>query len=183
MAATVIAQRYANALAEIVLAPNSGLDARDIALKLHGMVELIHSSADLRSVLLSPAVPASKKRNVMGRLVEPLGLPRQLRNFFFVLVDRRRVANLRDIADAFEGAIDKGLGFVSADVTSAQELSAEQRQRLEEQIARISGKKARVRYGVDQALVGGVVAKVGSYIYDGSVRGQLDRLRQRLAGQ
>jgi F-type H+-transporting ATPase subunit delta len=183
MAGSALDQRYARALADVVLAPGSGIQPAEAVSKLHAMVDLMASSGDLRHVMLSPAIPASRKRAAISRLVEPLGFERQLRNFLFVLIDKRRIGELRSIVESFEQVIDESLGFVRADVSSAQELSAAQRQKLEEQISRISGKRARIRYEVDNGLVGGVVARVGSYVYDGSVRGQLDKLRQRLAGR
>jgi F-type H+-transporting ATPase subunit delta len=183
MAATAVDQRYARALAVVVLAPGSGVRPEEAVSKLRLVADAMASSSDLRHVMMSPAIAASRKRAAIGKLVEPLGLNHQLRNFLFVLIDNRRIGHLASIVDAFEQVVDESLGFVRADVASAQELSPDQRRKLEEQIARITGKRARVRYRVDAALVGGVVARVGSFVYDGSVRGQLDRLRQRLAGR
>ena len=99
------------------------------------------------------------------------------------MIDHRRVHQLKSIIEAFENLADERLGFVRADVSSAQALPEAQRAALEVQLSRLAGKKTRLRYSTDPALVGGVVAKVGSTVYDGSVRGQLERLRVKLGSQ
>jgi len=97
-----------------------------------------------------------------------------------VAADRGRIGQLSEIREAFETLLDQRLGFMRAEVTSAQTLDASQRERLEAQLTRISGKSIRPFYAVDAALVGGVIARIGSTVYDGSVRGQLESLRRKL---
>jgi F-type H+-transporting ATPase subunit delta len=82
---------------------------------------------------------------------------------------------------AFEQVLDERLGFIHAEVHSAFQLSAEQQQALSAQLARISGKQIRMKFATDPELIGGVTARVGSKLYDGSVSGHLARLRQGLA--
>jgi F-type H+-transporting ATPase subunit delta len=119
----------------------------------------------------------------MARLIAPMNLSAQVRNFLFVVIDHRRVHELKSIIEAFENLADERLGYVRADVASAQALPEAQKAALEAQLSRLAGKKTRLRYSTDPALVGGVVAKVGSTVYDGSVRGQLERLRVKLGSQ
>jgi F-type H+-transporting ATPase subunit delta len=119
----------------------------------------------------------------MARLLEPMNVSAQVRNFLFVVIDHRRVHELKSIIEAFENLADQRLGFVRADVASATEMPEAQRKLLEIQLSRLAGKKTRLRYTTDPALVAGVVAKVGSTVYDGSVRGQLERLRVKLGSQ
>jgi F-type H+-transporting ATPase subunit delta len=90
---------------------------------------------------------------------------------------------LKSIVEAFENLADERSGFVRADVSSAHDMTEVQRAALEAQLSRLAGKKAKLRYSTNPALVGGVVAKVGSTVYDGSVRGQLERLRIKLVSQ
>ena len=182
---SVVAARYAKALADVVEAGGAAFDSNAIIAQLRSVEETIQSSADLRGALASPAVAPSRKRAVIARLLEhieaPLGVSKQVRNFLFVIIDHRRVHDLKSIIEAFETLTDERLGLIRADVASAQELTNGQRVALENQLSRLSGKKAKPRFTVDPALIGGVVARVGSTVYDGSVRGQLDRLRSRLA--
>ena len=119
----------------------------------------------------------------MARLIAPMDVSAQVRNFLFVVIDHRRVHEFSSIVEAFETLLDERLGFVRADVSSAQDLTEAQRAALEAQLSRLAGKKAKLRFTTDPALMAGVVARVGSTVYDGSVRGQLERLRVKLGSQ
>lgn len=175
------ANRYARALAEVVLAPGSPLDAVAVIGQLRDFEGLLAESADLRGVLLSPAVPPARKRAVVSEFGRMLGLAQAVKNFLFVVIDHRRVNLLGTIAKAFEEAVDERLGRVRADVRSALPLSEEQRAAVGEQLRRITGKQVRCEFEVEESLLGGLSARIGSKIYDGSVRGRLDVLRQRLS--
>jgi F-type H+-transporting ATPase subunit delta len=83
--------------------------------------------------------------------------------------------------EAFEIELDARLGFVRAEVSSAQQLDREQTAALEAGLTQLTGKQVRARFQVDPALIGGVVARIGSTVYDGSIRGQLDNLRRQIA--
>ncbi|MGH9666455.1 MAG: ATP synthase F1 subunit delta [Bryobacteraceae bacterium] len=179
---SVVASRYARALAEVVFSPGSGVEPQAVLSQLRAVEALFAESSALRTVLLSPAVPPSKKRAVVTRLAEPLGIARPVRNFWYVLIDRRRIESLPEIREAFETMLDEHLGLVRADVASAGDLSASQRASLQAQLSRLSGKQVRPEFSVNAALMGGVIARIGSTVYDGSVRGELDALRKRLAG-
>jgi F-type H+-transporting ATPase subunit delta len=181
---SVVAARYAKALADVVVARGAPVDTSAITAQLRAVSEIIDSSSELRNALASPAVAPSKKRAVLSRLIDlqpELGsiLP-QVRNFLFVVSDHRRITDLKSIMEAFEALVDDRMGFVRADVASARELTTEQKAALEVQLSRLAGKKAKLRFTTDPALVAGVVARVGSTVYDGSVRGQLERLQVKL---
>ena len=175
-----IALRYAQALVDAVTAPNSGVEAREAASQLRTFESMVRSVPELRNVMLSPAVPTSRKRAVIGRFADTIPLARLVRNFLFVVVDRRRADILGDTADAFEAALDARLGFVRAEVTSASPLSERQQAELQQALSGVAGKNVRCEFKTDPSLIGGVVARIGSTVYDGSVRMQLDTLRQRL---
>jgi F-type H+-transporting ATPase subunit delta len=177
---TVGAARYARALAEVVLAPGSGVEAQAVLTQLRGVEDLMAQSAELRHVMQSPAVPSSKKRAVIAQLSGELGLAPKVRNFLYVVIDHRRMEQLSAIREAFELAVDQAMGFVRADVTSAQTLTGQQRGSLEAELRKITGKQVRMEFGVDESLIGGAVARIGSTVYDGSVRGQLESLGRRL---
>ena len=123
------------------------------------------------------------KKAVVGRIAGILNLSRITRNFLFVLVDHRRVASLPEIIHTFELLVDERLGFARAEVSSPAEMSEEQRAALNAQLDRITGKRIRMRFAIDEALIGGVVARIGSTVYDGSVRGQLETLERRLGAE
>ena len=112
-----------------------------------------------------------------------MGVSKQIRNFIFIIIDHRRVADLTAIAEAFEMLLDEHLGFARADVASARELNPAQRAALEAELTRLAGKKAKLKFTTDPDLLAGAVARIGSLVYDGSVRGQLDRMRTKLASQ
>jgi F-type H+-transporting ATPase subunit delta len=173
---SVVARRYARALADVLAAS----DPAQVLAQLRGIDEIVRSSQELRNALATPAVPPSRKRAVMSRLIEPLRVSAQVRNFLFVVIDHRRIHDFASIIEAFETLADQRLGLVRADVTSAYELTEAQRSSLTIQLSRLAGKQAKPRFTTDPAVMAGVVARVGSTVYDGSVRGQLERLRIKL---
>ncbi len=178
-----VATRYARALVEAVLNPAAALEPKLAAEELHSFQEMLAGGSELRNVLLSPAVTASRKRAVVAKFAEMMPLSRIVRNFLYVLIDRRRILILDEIVDAYGVILDERLGVVRADVKSARPLSGEQQSALQVELSRISGKEVRCNYAVDEDLLGGVVAKIGSTIYDGSVRAQLNTLKQRLTSR
>jgi F-type H+-transporting ATPase subunit delta len=109
-----------------------------------------------------------------------MGLEPAVRNLIFVIVDHRRIEMLREIEAAFRSELNDRLGIAEADVISARELTAAQRNELKAALERRTGKKIEANFREDQALLGGAVVRVGSTVYDGSVRERLDRLRERL---
>jgi F-type H+-transporting ATPase subunit delta len=180
MTHSAVATRYANALADVVTT-GAGAAAGATLGELQAFESVLASSSELQNALTSPAVPPSRKRAVVGRLADTLKLSRVTRNFLFVLIDHRRIASLADIVQSFETVADERLGFARADVSSAREIPEPQRKQLNAQLERLSGKRIRARYSVDDSLIGGVVARIGSTVYDGSVRGQLNSLGKRLS--
>lgn len=172
-----IASRFARALADILSSPEA---ADDAVQKLRAFEQLQHSSPELRNILTSPAVPARKKKAAIKRFADQLGFSTLLRNFLNVLIDHRRTAMLGEILASLEAQLDERRGIVRAQVSSARPLTEEQRQNVEAALARATGKKVFGQYAVDDALIGGLVARVGSKVYDGSVRGQLQAMRGRL---
>ncbi len=170
--------RYARALADLAGRDRIG----NAGAELHAFAAALHDSADLRAAMESPAVPPARKRAVITRLAAALPLSDLIRRFLFVVVDHRRTALLPDIAEAYEEVIDERLGVVRADISSARLLSDQQRAELTSRLNALTGRQVRARFQIDPALIGGVLARVGSTVYDGSVRGQLQSMKARLAG-
>jgi len=182
MPASAAATRYANALADVVTAAGSALAPQNAVEELRSFESAL-ASPDLRNALITPAVPPNRKRAVVSRVADVLGLSRIARNFLFVLIDHRRIAAFSDVVNAFEQILDERLGFASAQVASARELTPERRAALIGALEKASQKRLRARFGVDPGLIGGVVARIGSTVYDGSVRGQLQALERRLGAE
>jgi F-type H+-transporting ATPase subunit delta len=176
-----IASRYAQALADAVMAPQSGVSPEEALGQLRTFEDVVRSSPDLRTVLESPAVSGSKKRAAIARLAESTSLSRLVRNFLFVLIDRRRSSLLDEVADSFEAEIDERRGLVRARVTSASPMDQAEREQIQNALSAAEGKTVRCTFDVDPQLIGGLVARIGSKVYDGSVRSQLNTMRQRLA--
>ncbi len=183
MTLSAVAKRYAEALADVVAAAGSKLRPEEAVQQLRAFEAALEQSAELREALSTPAVPSGRKKAVVGRLAEVLKLSPVTRNFLFVLVDHRRVPLFREIAQSFELVADERLGFARAEVTAAQELSEAQRAELNAALERLTGKRIRMKTAVDDGLIGGVMAKIGSTVYDGSVRGRLEALEKRLAAE
>ncbi len=180
MTLTAVAVRYANALADVVTGGASPLRPQDAVAELDAFAAALRASTELHSVLITPAVPIGRKKAVIGRIAGTLRLSRIARNFLFVLVDHRRITALPEIIHSLERIVDERLGYVRAEVTSARELTEALRTALSAELERLTGKHIRARFTVDPSLIGGVVARIGSTVYDGSVRGQLASLERRL---
>lgn len=174
-----VTNRYARAFADVVF--EMKLDAQQTVQQVRSIVDVVSSSPELRRIWDNPSVPAEQKRRLLDAIAAKLGVSRIVRNFIAVLIDHRRIAALNDIARQVELELDHRLGFTEAQVRSARELLPAEKQALEQKIEWLSGKKVRADYCTDRALLGGAVVKVGSTIYDGSVRGQLERLKEELS--
>jgi F-type H+-transporting ATPase subunit delta len=183
MTLSAVATRYANALADVVTAGGSQVSPEDAVRELRAFAAALDGSTELQNALATPAVPAGRKRAVVGRLAEILKLSRIVRNFLYVLIDHRRIAGLSGIVDSFELIVDDRLGFARAEVSAAREMGEAQRAALAAKLERLTGKRIRMRFRVDERLIGGVVARIGSTVYDGSVRGQLASLGHRLGAE
>ncbi|HLK65555.1 MAG TPA: ATP synthase F1 subunit delta [Bryobacteraceae bacterium] len=181
MTLSAVASRYANALADVVTAAGSGLQPHDAVTQLRSFETLIRSSLELHNALTTPAVPIGRKKAVVGRFADLLAISRLMRNFLFVLIDHRRIASLSEIIQSFEEIVDERMGYARVAIASARELTEPQRAALNTRLEQITGKRIRMRFTVDESLIGGVVARIGSTVYDGSLRGQLASLEQRLS--
>ncbi len=171
--------RYARAFADVVL--DMKLDANLVRQQLQSLVDVVNASVELRRVWENPSIPAEQKRGLLDAIAGRVRVLKPVRNFLAVLIDHHRIAALNEIARQFELELDNRLGFTEAEVTSARELSPEERRALELRIMQLSGKRVHARYATDRALLGGAVVKLGSTIYDGSVKGQLRKLKQELS--
>jgi F-type H+-transporting ATPase subunit delta len=169
---------YARAFADVVL--GSKLDPARMLQELRVTEALLAESDPLRRVLDNPAIPGDRKRAVLDAIAQRLGMTRQARNFIAVLTDHRRLPLFSDIVKQVEQELNDRLGFADAEVSSARPLGDHEKRLLEAEIAKLTGKRVQAHYEQDASLLGGAVVKVGSTIYDGSVKGQLARIREQL---
>ena len=174
-----VASRYARAMVDVVL--DDKIDPTIAIQQVNDMATAVAESNQLRKVWESPAVPAEQKRALLDAIVARAGTIRPIRNFFAILIDHGRIPMVAQIARQFETELNTQLGFVEADVTSSRQLSDVEKRDLEAQVASITGKKVRAKYDTNPELLGGALVRVGSTIYDGSIRGQLQRLKEQLA--
>jgi len=173
-----VARRYARAMVDVVI--DDKIDPTTAIQQVSDMATALAESNQLRMIWASPAVPSEQKRALLDAIVRRTGTIRPIRNFFAILIDQGRIPMVAQIARQFETELNTQLGFVEADVTSSRELSEDDKRDLEAQVASITGKKVRAKYDTNPELLGGALVRVGSTIYDGSVRGQLQRLKERL---
>ena len=175
-----LAAHYARALADAVFGPESGLDAHDAVVQMAEATALVSGSKELERALLSPAVNRAKKAAVINKLADQAGFHRLIRNFLLVLVNHRRIKELRGIRDQFEAEVDSRTGWAPAEITSAQTLGDEQKQEIERALGTKLGKYIRAHYTVDESLLAGVRARVAAVEYDATLRGKLEGMRQKL---
>jgi F-type H+-transporting ATPase subunit delta len=166
---------YARAFADVVFA--SHLDPAKTLKEAQDLADLVAASKQLRDVWATPSIPAEQKRAVLDAIVKREGTSDPVRNFMAVLMDHRRTSFLAAIVKQFELELDQRMGFAEAQITSSRELNEGERGQLESQVQVMVGKKVRARYSRDASLLGGAMVRVGSTIYDGSVAGQLERIR------
>jgi F-type H+-transporting ATPase subunit delta len=170
--------RYARAYAEVVA--KHKLNPEKTVEELEALAAVVNSNRDLRNVLQNPAVSREQKLGLLDAIIQRMGAAKLLRNFIAVLIDHRRIANIGELVEEVKRELDRRMGFAEARVTSVRALTAAERATLEKQLAAITGKTVRATYSEDAGLLGGVTVRVGSTIYDGSVQGQLQRMKQEI---
>ena len=175
-----VTNTYARAFADVVF--EGRLDANKTLAEAQSLAALVAGSKELREVWEAPSIKAVQKRAVLDAIVAREGISRPVRNFVAVLIDHRRVPFLDAIVKQFEQELNSRMGFAEAQITSARELGEPERRTLEAEVEKLIGKKVRARYVQDPSVLGGAVVRVGSTIYDGSVAGQLERIREQIAG-
>jgi F-type H+-transporting ATPase subunit delta len=171
--------RYARAYAEVTVTHK--LNSEKTVAEFQQMADVVNSSRELRNVLQNPAVSREQKLKLLDSIIQHIGASKMLRNFLAVLIDHRRIGNIGDLLEQFKRELDRRMGIADAKVSSVRELSSAEKKSLEQQLAVLTGKVVRATYSQDAALLGGVLVRVGSTIYDGSVHGRLQRMRQELA--
>lgn len=172
------AARYARALLDVAVAESA--DLRLIDEQLAGYVALLKANPLLEKVLLNPAVPVSRKRGVAQALAAKAKTQPVLAKLLELLADRDRLVLLPDLDAAYRERLLDHLKVARADVTTAMPLTADRENAIERALSQATGRTVSLSTRVDPSIIGGVVARIGSTVYDGSVSRQLEKMRERL---
>jgi F-type H+-transporting ATPase subunit delta len=174
---SVAANRYARALID-VLYPEKAEAGHE---QLQQFVSLLDSQPDVRRFLENPTTAGERRKRLLSEISSAMKMDKRVANFIGILIDRDRLPIFEEIVETYQKFLDEKLGIVRARVTSAQLLDAGQQKELSARLEKATGKQIRMEVAVDPGLIGGVVAQVGSTIYDGSVRQQLQAFKDRLS--
>jgi F-type H+-transporting ATPase subunit delta len=177
MQAGTAAHRYAKALFGLAHDEHKHSEVRA---ELERLVALFESSRELREALLTPLHPASERKAALRAISERESVSRLVQNFLSYLIDQRRLINFAGIVAAYAELADNAAGLVTAEVIAASELDERRRDRLRRALSERTGREVRLEIEVDPTLIGGVIAKVGDLVFDGSLRTQLGQLRANL---
>jgi F-type H+-transporting ATPase subunit delta len=170
--------RYASAFADVVTAVK--LDTAAIDQKLTDFLTTWQGSPELRDFFENPAITVNDKVAVLDKLNARLGMQKELRNLIAVLISHNRIAHVGEVAEGYRRLLQDQLGIHPAEIVTARELGAKERESLLAEVARLAGGKVEASFKLDASILGGAVVRIGSTVYDGSVRGRLDRLRDTL---
>jgi len=179
MSVQTVARRYASALADVVLARG---EAREIQAELLAWQQMFESNANLREVFANPTIALDQKRAVLNKLIDLTKPGRTTINFLKVLLQNQRLTELGEINRKFADVLDERSGVVAANVTTAREVPEEAQQELHTKLVELTGKKVRIEFATDPELIGGLVTRIGSTVYDGSVRNHLQQIKEKMAG-
>ena len=174
-----VARRYASALADVVLAKN---EAREVQEELLTWERMILSSDLLKELVINPTIPFPEKEKALNQLIARSAVRQTTANFLRVLLKNQRLTELSDINQRLAHVLDERAGVVSAEVVTAREVPDSSKKSILDDLKKVTGKDVRVNFTTDETLIGGTLTKIGSTVYDGSIKNQLQELRKQLAG-
>ncbi len=180
MSSQTVARRYAAALADVLLAGGSPREVQD---ELIAWESMIQSSELLQEVFSNPTVAYEQKRALLEDLIKRSKVRQPTGNFLRILLKNQRLTELGEINMRLAQVLDERSGVIAAHVTTARPVSEEIKNSLNARLSAITGKDVRLSFEIEEALIGGMVTRVGSTVYDGSIRNQLKQLELRLAGK
>ena len=179
MSLQTVARRYAAALADVVTARGEATEVRE---ELSAWDEMMRANAQLLEVFRHPTIPSEQKQRVLDALVARARPRPTTANFLRVLLQNQRLADLSEINRQFTQELDRRTGVVTAQVTTARPVPPQAQEALRARLGQLTGRSVSLQFEVDEELIGGVVTRIGSTVYDGSVRSQLEQIKQRMAG-
>jgi len=173
--------RYAQAFADVITAAK--LDTTAIDRQLTDFLATWNGSRELREFFVNPAVPAAQKIAFLDKLNSKLGLQKELRNLIAVLIHNDRIAQVSEVAMAYRRILQEQMGIRPAEIVTARELGKDEQEKLVAEVARLAGARVDATFKLDKSILGGTVVRIGSTVYDGSVRGRLERLKETLIAE
>ena len=179
MSVQTVARRYASALADVVLERG---EAREVQEELLAWEKMLQASPVLPEVFRNPTIPLDKKRAVLNKLIDRSKPKPTTANFLKVLLQNQRLTDLGEINQKFAEILDLRAGMVAATVTTARTVPENAQQKLHTKLLSVTGKKVRINFMTDPELIGGLVTRIGSTVYDGSVRNHLQLIKAKMAG-
>jgi F-type H+-transporting ATPase subunit delta len=179
MSVQTVARRYASALADVALERG---EATEIQAELIAWEKMFQANPMLEDVLRNPTIALDQKRAVLTKLIERARPLPATANFLKVLLQNQRLTELREINEKFAELLDVRAGMVAATVTTARPVPENAQQKLHEKLMTVTGKKVRINFATDRDLIGGLVTRIGSTVYDGSVRNHLQQIKMKMAG-
>jgi F-type H+-transporting ATPase subunit delta len=179
LSAQTVARRYASALADVIIERG---EEEQVQKELAGWEAMILANPPLLEAFSNPTVAYEQKGKVLNELITRTKIKPTTANFLRVLLRNQRLSELPQVNAKLAQVLDERSGVISAQVVSARPVSEKTRAALMVKLAEITGKRIRLSYETDATLLGGIVTRIGSTIYDGSVRNQLKRLGEELAG-
>lgn len=177
MSVQTVARRYASALADVVLKNN---EAQIVQHELSVWAEMLKSNETLADVLKNPTIPYKQKNGLLETLISKAKINPTTANFLRVLLKNQRISELSEVVKRFEQELDERSGFISAQVKTARAVSQEEQAALQAKLTQMTGKKVKLNFETDESLIGGVVTRIGSTVYDGSISNQLNQLKEQL---
>lgn len=179
MSLQTVARRYATALADVAIERR---EEREVQTELDHWAQMVEDNPQLKEVFANPTVPYDQKQKLLDDLISRTRVRETTASFLRVLLKNQRLSQLREVSARFGQVLDERSGVVAADVTTARPISEELKSALQQTLTEATGRKVRLSFTTDETIIGGLVARIGSTIYDGSVQGHLDRLSEDLAG-
>ena len=168
--------RYAQAFADVV--ESLKLDTAALDRQFTDFLATWEGSLELRSLFENPTFPAIQKVAILDKLNVEMGLQKELRNLIAVLINNNRIAHVAEVAADWRRILQEQLGIRPAEIVTARELSNEERDALAAEVAKLAGSKIDASFKLDKGILGGTVVRIGSTVYDGSVKGRLERLKE-----
>lgn len=180
MSLQTVARRYSTALADVAIERR---EEREVQKELDQWAAMIESNPQLKEVFVNPTVVHDQKRKVLEDLIARTRVRDTTASFLRVLLKNQRLAQLRDIAARYSQVLDERAGMLAGSVTTARPISEDLKKTLHETLSEAAGHTLRLTFETDETIIGGVVARIGSTVYDGSVQSHLERLAEGLAGR
>jgi F-type H+-transporting ATPase subunit delta len=179
LSSQTVARRYASALADVVIERR---EEREVQKEIELWASMIDSNPQLKEVFANPTVAYDQKRTVLEELISRSRVRETTASFLRVLLRNQRLAQLPEVSGRFGQVLDERAGVVAAEITTARPIPEDLKKALHDTLASATGRTVRLTFATDENIIGGLVARIGSTVFDGSVENNLERLADGLIG-